>query len=153
MDENPLRTKEAMILFAATGRLDLSDSCDQIKRDFLATAVSEQEVLYTIQGFYQEHGYILDPHTAVGVHAALIHQQKGIPVICLATAHPAKFGETVAKAIGVPPEMPPALAALAAKESRCELMDPDRNLIQDFIRQHALSSDILDGLMNLPFRP
>lgn len=138
MDENPVRTKEAMTRFAETGRLDLSDSCDHIRRDFLATAVSEQEVLETIQRFYQEHRYILDPHTAVGVHAALIHQQKGIPVICLATAHPAKFGETVEKAIGIPPEMPEALAALADKKCRCELMDPDRNLIQDFIRQHAL---------------
>jgi hypothetical protein len=34
--------------------------------------------------------------------------------------------------------MPPALAALIGKPSRCELMDPDRNLIQDFIRQHGL---------------
>ncbi len=138
MDENPVRTKEAMTQFAETGKLDLSSSCDQIKRDFLATAVSEQEVLDTIRLFYKGHRYILDPHTAVGVHAALIHQQKGIPVICLATAHPAKFGETVEKAIGVPPEMPQALAALADKKSSCELMDPDRNLIQDFIRQHAL---------------
>ncbi len=138
LDENPVRTQDAMTLFAETGRLDLSSSCDQIKRDFVATAASEQEVLETIRHFYKEHGYILDPHTAVGVHAALIHQQKGIPVICLSTAHPAKFGETVEKAIGIPPEMPEAIAALAGKKSRCELMDPDRNLIQDFIRKHAL---------------
>ncbi|MDO9043564.1 MAG: threonine synthase [Desulfocapsaceae bacterium] len=138
LDENPVRTQDAMLEFAKTGRLDLSSSCDQIKRDFVATAASEQEVLETIQRFYKEHCYILDPHTAVGVHAALIHQQKGIPVICLATAHPAKFGETVEKAIGIPPEMPEAIAALAGKKSRCELMEPDRNLIQDFIRQHAL---------------
>lgn len=138
MDENPVRTKDAMLHFAETGKLDLSSSCDQIRRDFVATAASEQEVLDTIQLFYKEHGYILDPHTAVGVHAALIHQQKGIPVICLSTAHPAKFGETVEKAIGVPLELPKAIAALADKKSRCELMDADRNLIQEFIRQHAL---------------
>jgi threonine synthase len=140
LDENPVRTKDAMTLFAETGKLDLASSCDQIRRDFVATVASEQEVLDTIQRFYKEHGYILDPHTAVGVHAALIHQQEGIPVICLSTAHPAKFGETVTKAIGIAPEMPPAIAALAGKKSRCELMDPDRNLIQDFIRKHALSA-------------
>ncbi|MDD3813941.1 MAG: threonine synthase [Desulfocapsaceae bacterium] len=138
MDENPVRTKDAMLHFAKTGKLDLSSSCDQIRRDFVATAASEQEVLDTIQLFYKEHGYILDPHTAVGVHAALIHQQKGIPTICLSTAHPAKFGETVEKAIGVPLELPKALADLADKKSRCELMEADRNLIQEFIRQHAL---------------
>ncbi|MFH2124374.1 MAG: threonine synthase [Pseudomonadota bacterium] len=138
MDENPVRTKEAMLHFAETGKLDLSSSCDQIRRDFVATAASEQEVLDTIQLFYKEHGYILDPHTAVGVHAALIHQQKGIPIICLSTAHPAKFGETVEKAIGAPLELPQAIAALANKKSRCELMNADRNQIQEFIRQHAL---------------
>ncbi|MBU0664897.1 MAG: threonine synthase [Proteobacteria bacterium] len=138
MDENPVRTKDAMLHFAETGKLDLSSSCDQIRRDFVATAASEQEVLDTIQLFYKEHGYILDPHTAVGVHAALIHQQKGIPTICLSTAHPAKFAETVEKAIGVPLELPKAIADLADKKSRCELMDADRNLIQEFIRQHAL---------------
>jgi threonine synthase len=138
MDENPVRTKDAMDLFAGTGKIDLSSSCDQIRRDFIATTASEEDVLNTIQLFYKEHGYILDPHTAVGVHAALIHQQKGIPVICLSTAHPAKFGETVEKAIGIPPELPPAIAVLANKPSRCELMAPDRNLIQDFIRKHAL---------------
>jgi threonine synthase len=138
MDENPVRTKDAMLHFAETGKLDLSSSCDQIRRDFVATAASEQEVLDTIQLFYKEHGYILDPHTAVGVHAALIHQQKGIPIICLSTAHPAKFGETVEKAIGVPLALPKAIADLADKKARCELMDADRNLIQEFIRQHAL---------------
>jgi len=138
LDENPVRTTEAMTQFGETGSLDLSNCCDQIKRDFVATAATEQEVVETIQLFYKEHGYVLDPHTAVGVHAALIHQQKGIPVICLSTAHPAKFGETVSMAIGIPPELPPAIAALADKESRCELMDPDRNLIQDFIRKYAL---------------
>jgi len=138
LDENPTRTQEAMNQFAETGRLDLASSCDQIKRDFIATAASEDDVLATIQAFYKEHGYILDPHTAVGVHAAIIHQQEGIPVVCLSTAHPAKFGETVENAIGIPPQMPPALAALAGKPSRCELMEADRKLIQDFIRQHGL---------------
>jgi threonine synthase len=140
LDENPTRTKEAMNQFAETGSLDLASSCDQIKRDFIATSASEAEVLSTIQAFYKEYGYVLDPHTAVGVHAALIHQQEGIPVICLSTAHPAKFGETVEKAIGIPPQMPPALAALAGKQIRCELMDADRKLIQDFIRLHGLRS-------------
>lgn len=138
LDENPARTREAMNQFADTGKLDLSGFCDQIRRDFVATAASETEVLDTISRFYREHGYILDPHTAVGVHAALIHHQEGIPVICLSTAHPAKFAETVEKAIGAAPEMPPALAALAGKPGCCELMDPDRILIQDFIRRNAL---------------
>lgn len=139
MDESAVRTQEAMLQFGATGRLDLSSFCDHIKRDFVATTASEEDVLNTIRLFHKEYGYILDPHTAVGVHAALLHQQKGIPVICLSTAHPAKFGDTVEKAIGFPPEPPAAIAALTGKKTRCELMDADRHLIQEFIRLHARS--------------
>ncbi len=138
LDENPVRTKEAMDSFAATGKLDLSSFRDQIKRDFVASAASEQNVQETIRQFYTQHRYILDPHTAVGVYAALTHHQEGIPVICLATAHPAKFAETVTQAIGIEPEMPVALASLSGKPTRCEQMAPDRHLIQEFIRQHAL---------------
>jgi threonine synthase len=138
LDENPVRTKEAMDSFAATGKLNLSSFRDQIKRDFVASAASEQAVQETIRQFYTQHRYILDPHTAVGVYAALTHHQEGVPVICLATAHPAKFAETVTQAIGIEPEMPAALASLSGKPTRCEQMAPDRHLIQEFIRQHAL---------------
>ncbi len=137
LDKEPHRTRQAMEQFAETGKIDLTDFLVQIQRDFTAASSTEEEVEQTIGDFYREYGYIMDPHTAVGIHCALKHQEQGVPICCLATAHPAKFGETVEKSIGKELEMPPAITEILGKESRCELMDSDRNLIQDFVRDHA----------------
>ncbi len=140
LDEDANRTNHAMTQFSETGEMDLTDFQDHIQRDFTAEKATEEEVKQTIADFYKEHGYILDPHTAVGVHCALKHQQNGIPICCLATAHPAKFGDTVERAIGKPLALPEAIAALMDKESRCELMDADRNQIQEFVKSHSKHS-------------
>ncbi len=137
LDQEPDRTREAMEQFGKTGKLDLSPYLDQIRRDFIAGTATEKNVLQTIGTFYQQHGYVLDPHTAVGIFVAQAHRKEGVPMICLATAHPAKFGETVHAAIGRDPELPKALGDLAGRKSRCELMSADRGLIQDFISSHA----------------
>jgi threonine synthase len=139
LDKEPKRTKEAMAEFTTTGRLDLSDYQDQIRRDFTAKSVSEEEVMQTIADFYTEHDYVLDPHTAVGVNAALSNLKKNVPMICLATAHPAKFGSAVEKAMGQPPPMPEALAGIMEMESHCELMDADSKQVKGYLKQHAIS--------------
>ncbi len=137
LDEEPDRVSQAMTQLTETGKIDLIDFKDQIQRDFTAEKATEEDVSATITDFYREYRYIIDPHTAVGVHCALKHQTKGIPVCCLATAHPAKFGDTVEKAIGKPLELPVSISEIMEKETRCELMDADKNLIQDFIKKHS----------------
>lgn len=137
LDSEPERTKDYMAAFASSGKIDLSGYQDLIRRDFAALAVSEEEVKETIAEFYKEHNYILDPHTAVGVRAARHHQKQGVPMVCLATAHPAKFGNAVETAIGRGPDIPESLTGLMEKECRCELMDADSNQIQDFLKANA----------------
>jgi threonine synthase len=131
------RVKAEMEQFAATGRMDLSQFKEQVSRDFVSRSVSEEETIATIRQVHQEHDYLLDPHTAVGVRAAMELKQER-PVICLATAHPAKFGQAVQNAIGKEPDLPPALARLSQLESRCEIMDADAALIREHLRSNAL---------------
>ncbi len=138
-DGDGARVREDMERFAATGRLDLTDLADRVQEEFSAVRVSEEETLETIGTFARRYGYLLDPHTAVGVRAAR-QLRSGRPVICLATAHPAKFGEAVLRATGREVELPPALAKLEAMETRCTFLDPDPGQIKEFIRQHALTS-------------
>ncbi|MEE4243549.1 MAG: threonine synthase [Desulfopila sp.] len=138
LDRNPDRTAEAMLEFSEKGRLDMSSYSDQIRRDFSAASISEEEIEATIHKFKKDHGYLLDPHTAIGVKAGLQLQQKNIPMICLATAHPAKFGEIVKKATGQEPEPPSALQGLFDLETRCEIMPADRDAIKEFITKNAL---------------
>ncbi len=132
------KVKADMESFAETGRMDLSGLKKQVARDFASLSVSEEETLATIGEFYTTHEYLLDPHTAVGVRAGQ-ELQGDRPMVCLATAHPAKFGEAVLKATGKDVELPAALAALADRESRCEIMDADVSLIREYVREHALS--------------
>lgn len=137
MDSEPERTRELMEEFAAQGKIDLSGYQDQVRRDFAAYTVSEEQVVETIRSFHQEFNYVLDPHTAVGVKAAWENQSAGIPMVCLATAHPAKFGDVVREAIGRDPDTPEAIAGLADREARCELMDADKAQIAEYLKNNA----------------
>lgn len=141
LDKNPDRTSEAMRKFSEEGNLDLSSCRELIKRDFNATAVSEDEVAETIQQFSSEHGYLLDPHTAIGVRAGLQHQKNNIPMICLATAHPAKFSDMVKAATGIEPDTPEVIKDIFTKEQRCEIMPASIDNVMDYIKSHALTSD------------
>jgi threonine synthase len=133
------RTKRDFEGFSQCGKLRFDDNLLRtIQQDFASKSVTEPETLGTIRTFYSEHGYLLDPHTAVGVNAARACASADVPVICLATAHPAKFGAAVTQAIGKPPETPPELKGLEDKESRCEVLDPDVKTVQDYIAHRAL---------------
>ncbi len=138
LDEDPAQVREAMSGFARTGRLELAGRPERVSTDFVARSVSEDETIATIRQMHQEEGYLLDPHTAVGVCAARQLRRPGCPLVCLATAHPAKFGDVVQRAIGREPELPPALAGLVGLPSRCELLDAEAGLVRDFVARHAI---------------
>lgn len=137
--EDSGQVQQDMQTFADTGRLDLADQCEQVARDFVSRSVSEEETLQTIADVYTKEKYLLDPHTAVGYRAAMEWSEKERPVICLSTAHPAKFGEAVQRAIGKEIELPPVLAALDGKESRCRIMDAETEQVKEYVRSHALN--------------
>jgi threonine synthase len=84
----------------------------------------------------QRHGYVLDPHSAVGVLGWECYAKQNHPQalgIVLATAHPAKFAETVARATGVRPEMPERLAALLDRPKK-SIPFPNRySELQEFL--------------------
>jgi threonine synthase len=138
MDSDAARTRELMEEFAANGKIDLCGYQDQIRRDFVAASISETAVTATIASFYKQHDYILDPHTAVGVKAAQLCKTVGVPMVCLATAHPAKFSTVVEAAIGTAPSVPECLIGITDKPARCELMDADMKIIQEFVSRNSL---------------
>ncbi|MHB1348998.1 MAG: threonine synthase [Desulfobulbus sp.] len=138
-DEDSTQVVRDMEQFTATGTLDLSSLADRVTADFASRAVSEEETLVTIREFYTGHQYLLDPHTAVGVCAGRQFRDAKRPMVCLATAHPAKFGEAVARAIGKSPELPPALADLREEDSRCVILDADAEQIKSYLMEHARS--------------
>lgn len=127
-----------MNTFASTGSLDLSPLHKVVAQDFVSRSVSEEETLETIKHYHEQYDYLVDPHTAVGIRAGREFKDPTRPMICLATAHPAKFGEAVEKAIGHRPELPQSLARLAGKKSRCVTLDASTRQIKAYMEENVL---------------
>jgi threonine synthase len=100
--------------------------------------VDREQTLGILRDFYSASGYVLDPHTAVGVKAGRDLSGGEAPVVCLATAHPAKFPEAVQQAIGTSPEAPPSLAGIEMREKRCEIIEAETGAVREFLEKHAL---------------
>jgi len=94
-----------------------------LKKDIEAIMVSEAETKKTIACVYKKYGYIIDPHTAVGVVAA---QKSSLwsssSFVVLATAHPAKFKEIVESAIGKKIALPQSLEEVSKKQKKSILI-------------------------------
>ena len=131
-DEDTEKVKESMDRFRSEGRLRFPpDVLERVREDFDSYRVSEDETLNTIKTFYSETGYVIDPHTACGVFAA---KSSNYPdVICLATAHPAKFPEAIYKAIKRYPEVPRAIKELEGKKQRLKVLDNSVEQVKRFI--------------------
>jgi len=130
-DQDPFAVRELLEAMQRTGRLSVeAEGLVRVQADFGARAVSDEETLDQIRETFAATGYILCPHTAVGVRAA-----QGDPdLVCLATAHPAKFAEAVREAIGREAAQPPSLEGLLVKESRCTELDASAEAVADHIR-------------------
>ncbi|MFZ2949632.1 MAG: threonine synthase [Desulfuromonadaceae bacterium] len=135
--DNPARVKEAFTELKEQGRISCSsDEMTQVRRDFRSASVNQDATLQEIRAFYTETGYLLDPHTAVGVKAALDLLPTASARVCLATAHPAKFSETVELSLGFQLPAPQSVKELYGKPTRCEIMDADIGKIRQFLVDH-----------------
>ncbi|MDR3424864.1 MAG: threonine synthase [Alphaproteobacteria bacterium] len=110
----------------------------QAQEIFVAGRADDEETLATIADVYDKYGYVLDPHTAVGVKVArdLALPQ---PVICLGTAHPAKFPDTIQRAIGLTPSLPAKTAILINKPERTILLPASTERVVAFMRERKKS--------------
>jgi threonine synthase len=96
---------------------------------------TDDETRGAIERVYQAHGYVLDPHSAVGylgLEAARARRPGSVGIL-LATAHPAKFSETVEPAIGQTIEVPERLAILQERDSRATRIDPDAGQLEHLL--------------------
>jgi threonine synthase len=115
------------------------DALARLRAEFAAHSVDEDAVVAEIAGTWRDAAYILDPHTAVGVHAArtLLASAPQTPVVALATAHAAKFPDVVERATGIRPKLPPHLAKLMEQPERITVLPNEQSAIEAFIRERA----------------
>lgn len=137
-DENPEAVRRAFASFAENGRMNFSvEQRRRVAEEFLSRSVNQEETLETIASFHAETGYLLDPHTAVGVRAAREFLSWEVPLVCLATAHPAKFDEAVVRATGIEPPRPAILNGIEELPTRCEVMANDPAAVRQYIEEKA----------------
>ncbi|MEI6891321.1 MAG: threonine synthase [Pontiella sp.] len=119
-----------------TGMLSMELNENGVVDDlFVAGKGDTAATLEIIKRYKEDYGYVLDPHTAVGVLVAETFQSADAPTICLATAHPAKFPRAIKKATGEAVHHP-TLDALADAETRCDSIANDVDLVKQYMVDH-----------------
>jgi threonine synthase len=110
----------------------------EILKNFTGCRLDDPGTTRVISEIYTETGRLIDPHTAVGVHAARAAKlDPEIPRLTLATAHPAKFPDAVEAATGIRPALPPFLSDLFSRTESFTALDPDLDVIMRFVRENV----------------
>ena len=109
---------------------------EALRESFASGRASEEETLATIAATLKSSTELLCPHSAVGVKVAEELRDPSVPMITLATAHPAKFPDAVEKASGIRPPLPPRMADLYDRPERVSRIDNDLAAIETHIRGH-----------------
>ncbi|GHD26879.1 threonine synthase [Parahalioglobus pacificus] len=122
------------------GAVDIDDAAMATARTLFSSArVSDEETCARILETWRSSEYLLDPHTAIGVEAALSAQPEGdVAMVTLATAHPAKFPAAVKQAgVDVEPPLPQHLADLFQREERFTVLPNELDTVQRFIAENS----------------
>ncbi len=114
-----------------------ADYMNKASAEFDARRCDDKQTQMLMKACYAETGYILDPHTAVGLFAGMqVREDPSVPLVALGCAHPAKFPDAVEAAIGIRPELPPHLADLYDRKEHMTTLDNDLAKVQDFIKSN-----------------
>ena len=118
------------------GGFTVSQGALQALRDlFTSGRVGEEETLETIAATHAATGELICPHTAVGVRVAEAERATTVPMITLATAHPAKFPDAVEKATGQRPGLPDRMGDLFTREERVTSVPNDLAALEAVVRE------------------
>ncbi len=138
LDGSCEKVSEFMAGFLDEGVARLDFNTSGFDESFLAGSADDEETLKTIRNIYEEENYLVDPHAAVGISVGNRLRTPDVPLLCLSTAHPAKFEGAINKAIpGLTPSHE-SLEALAGLPMRKEKMGADVAQVKAFIGQHGL---------------
>ena len=139
LDRDPAATAAAMGGFRATGRMDVPASAWQrAQAVFHGFRLDDPGTTAEIARLHAACGYLADPHTAIGIAAArALPAAHGVPVVAMATAHPAKFPDAVEQATGIRPPLPAPLADLYEREERFTRAPAELDAIKQAVRAFA----------------
>ena len=123
-----------MDVFKYDGKYEVpADVLTKIRAFFKGVRCDDAETKAEIGRIFKLSGEIVDPHSAIGFAAAEKYAETGVPMIVLATAHPAKFPAPVREATGITPALPPVLADLMTRRESFTVLPNQYDSITYFI--------------------
>ncbi len=137
LDSDGTKVKALWDSLAQQGEFDLSTMKPlfEEKYGFVAGMSTHADRLATIKHEFEQHGYLMDPHTADGVKVAREHLEEGVKMLVLETALPAKFTETIQEAIGQPAPIPEHLKGLKNLPQRVDVVDCDVEVVRKYMQE------------------
>lgn len=125
--------------FETTRRLAIDpEARARIARLFASARVDPDAMALAMRQAWEGSGELLDPHSAIGYSAARNADiAADVPVVTLATAHPAKFRDAVERATGQRPVLPPRVSGLFEREERCDVLPAELQAIEAYIGDRA----------------
>ena len=105
---------------------------------FQSARADADEMAGAMRWAHEQCNEVIDPHTAIALHAARkANVAADIPVVTLATAHPAKFRDAVERATGLRPALPHRIGNLFDREERFDVLPGDYAAVRDYVLGHA----------------
>lgn len=131
--------------FKTTGKFSVTDAfMERLKGLIDGERFDDEGTAKLIGDIHAETGYLLDTHSAIGVGAARARRwDTSVPMVALATAHPAKFPDAVEAASGVHPALPEFLSDLYEREERSVTLDNSFDAIKGYIEDTLKERDKL----------
>jgi threonine synthase len=126
--------------FAQSRGFDIpAPAMEKLRADFVAAAVNDDETVAAMRTSFDDgRGYLACPHTAVALRgAAKLETPMALPLVTLATAHPAKFPDTVKNAVGMRPNLPAKCADLLSRAERIEALPNEIAAVKQVIRERS----------------
>jgi threonine synthase len=108
-----------------------------IRAEFDAGRSTKAETDQAIANVLKQSGYLLDPHSAIGLKIAREKAGKETPSVVLATAHPAKFPDAVEAASGIRPALPLWLGDLMQRKEQYTVLPNDLKSVEEYVRRHS----------------
>jgi threonine synthase len=136
LDRDAAATERTMLDFRATGRMTVADPVWHRSRGlFHGFRLDDPGTEAEIRRLYAASGYLADPHTAIGIAAArALPCAGGVPVVAMATAHPAKFPDAMERATGHRPALPPRMTDLFERTERFSVLPNDLGAVEAAVR-------------------
>ena len=137
---DPARLRGLWSQVTQAGAFDLSggDFAARVAASgFVSGRSTHADRIATIRRLHADHGVTVDTHTADGIKVGLEHREAGVPLVCLETALPAKFAETIREALGHEPERPAGYERIEALPQRFEVLDADAEAVKRYIAAHT----------------